>query len=379
MNTSSSSGSKRPHPGDSEIAQQLYVRAKESECKLMFTSSFGQRDLRLFEVPEEIAQKVIEGQDLKMIGDSNGDTVLCTKNKTYTMKKVETSNHLFLTGPSATNSFTLTSRVSDYYEIKISPPRVEQIEFLLRPTQYDGDEAEAEKPVNKKDLFSRAELMQRVQASEEEFNAALQSAGVIEIDGKMRLVSKSAMREVSRALVDTVMENGWSLTGLNVERCRAAMTVDKMLLQLALSTMGSETNDGLWDLNADIVARTTALGLFVSNGPSKRWEAQDFLLSWGARTPGIDSPNSDLLRGICVSITDDAAHQSYYRYCPAEGMTTGPAERLTTLFSIKSKYTIEELTPYFVELIGESGGKPKSVAELLLQYARCVDGLYVAK
>ena len=85
----------------------LYNRAQETLCKVVFPEAYGKRDLRLFEAPEEVLACVQAGDNLRLIGEVNGDTVLCTRSRTFGLKKVETSNHIFFVGPSDSNDFSL--------------------------------------------------------------------------------------------------------------------------------------------------------------------------------------------------------------------------------------------------------------------------------
>ena len=264
--SSSSSPSKRAR---GEV--QLYAKAQEELCRVVFSASYGAagtRDLRLFEAPEEALQWIQDGHNLQLIGEANGDTVLCTGSKTYAIKKVETSNHIFFVGPSSSTEFALTSRTMDYYEVKAIAPRIDQIECLLRPTQYNGAEAEAEAPPSAALLLTRRELETRVQASATELQAALRDAGVLEIAGHMRLVSGVALRETSRNLLDTVMENGWDMGALIEAECSRATQIDPVLLRHALGLLGEE-DGGRWRLHADKVGRVTAHVLFLAQSSSK--------------------------------------------------------------------------------------------------------------
>ena len=360
--------------------QQVHTKAGEGPCTLFFAPSFGKRDLRLFEVPEEVLQRVLEGQELQLIGELNKDAVLCTSNKTYAMKKVETSNQMYLLESSETSVFPLTSRTSDYYEIKPTAPRLEQIEALLLPTQYNGAEDEQENPPDPSLLLGRAELISRVQASREELQAALRSLGVVELDGKMRLVSKAAVGEVARNLLDTIMENGWALSQLYIgDGCSQAMGVDPVLLSFVLSTLGTQSPGEIekWDLSTDAVARVSAHGLFLAHtaASSKPWELQDFLLTWAARTPGIEAPDAALLAGICVKLTRTDSPEVHLHYCPVDTLGPEASLRLAALFSIKPKFSVEELEPYLAEFA--TGGN--TVTDIALAHARLVDGLYIAR
>ena len=76
------------------------ITSSEGKASLVYSSSFNSRDMRLMEVPSDVLSHITEGHDLKLIGPGKGgDTVLCTGNKTYSIKKVETSNVSFLVPP----------------------------------------------------------------------------------------------------------------------------------------------------------------------------------------------------------------------------------------------------------------------------------------
>ena len=75
--------------------------------------------------------------------------------------------------------------------------------------EYLGATADTENPVDAKWLLSYDELRQEIQASDEEFTSSLFTLCVVELRGKMRMLSIAAVREVARDLLDTTMEQGW--------------------------------------------------------------------------------------------------------------------------------------------------------------------------
>ena len=62
---------------------------------LSFSSNFNEShgQIRLFEINSDIATHIENGESLKIIGSETGEAVLCTKDATFSIKKVETSNH----------------------------------------------------------------------------------------------------------------------------------------------------------------------------------------------------------------------------------------------------------------------------------------------
>ena len=235
---------------------------------------------------------------------------------------------VFLVPPSISSDFSIASRCTDYYEVcnytrlfilrrnfskvnhsnvlvssqrphnynynnrntKLKPMTisVDLIGDMLRPTQYNGADEEAERPLDEQNALTRQQLEERVQASASELRAALQGLGVVELRGKMRMLSRVAVREVSRALLDTVMEHGWPLDEVEEEACRQAMpATDSVLLLHALSVLGAPRGGGgggggsavtgsgggsgggggggnhmVWSLSPEKVAKATARILF---------------------------------------------------------------------------------------------------------------------
>ena len=261
-------------------------------CTVYFPSQYDGRDLRLIEVPNEIVDVIGKGESLKIVGDgSKSDAVLCTMNRTYTIKKVETSNQIFLVSGSETSRYPIECGINDYYEVKPIKGRVDQIKSLLEPNQYYGKAEEAETAeaaagggmpqeyipgddeVEDVPLMTKQEMVSKIQASDGELNSALFALGVVEIDGKMRMLSSKVISEVARELLDTVMVNGWDMAALDEDVCAQNMpTAEPVFLTYVLSTLGSKSKDGdsnLWVLDNNLVAQKTAHILFQNRAAGK--------------------------------------------------------------------------------------------------------------
>lgn len=254
---------------------------------ISFDSAFMQRDVRLIEVSEDLVNCLISGESLNIIGpveaSGKGDdshAVLTTGHKTFSIKKVETSNAVYLLNPSNSDVFTIHSASQDYYELKLIPPRISKIRDLLQSSVYDGMDCEAMSNIEQSNLLSYNELRCQVQASDTEFSAALFSFGVVELRGKMRQLSKQAIAETTKQLIYTIIENDWDIDNISEESCSTSIPdTDPILLNFSLKSLGeSITSSSLqdkigsnfWALNKDAVSRATAHNLFRAQGQSTK-------------------------------------------------------------------------------------------------------------
>lgn len=128
------------------------------------------------------------------------------------------------------------------------------------------------------------QLLGEVQASRQEIASVLPSLGVTEIDGKMRMISRAAFREVVRTLLDTILEHNWNLDHIDETECvRVNPGLDPVLLRALLGQLGvvkTESGEGgrcVWELNYDRLARAAAEDMFVEHVSSSRQEVQFYV------------------------------------------------------------------------------------------------------
>jgi sister chromatid cohesion protein DCC1 len=170
---------------------QIFQRVGETQT-ITFSTDFADRDVRLFEIPASVADDYEAGISFKLIGpkDASTDVVFCSENKTFTVKKVETSNSIFIVQPSASTNYTVSAHCKHYYEIKPTAPRVDRIVSLLKASEYRGHDREEEVNWQKVTLYTKDQFLSEIQASCAELNSQLELLGVVEIQGKMRLLAQ---------------------------------------------------------------------------------------------------------------------------------------------------------------------------------------------
>lgn len=393
--SSSNSSSSSKGGGRKRSREGVTLGDSKGKISLVYGDTFGGRNLRLMEAPADVVSYISAGNDINLIGpiEKGGDVVLCTGDKTFSIKKVETSNHLFLVPPSTSTEgeFVLESSIKDYYEVKPAEGRTDKLAEILKNSLYEGKGASEEEMVDEKDLLTRTQLEEQIQASAQELHDALEALGVVEVRGKMRLLDENLRRSSTRELLDTIMIQRWDMSKIEENECRKSMPdTDEIYLRHSLYTLGTAVVDGMvdsdgkvWSLDKDKVAKATAHILFQNQkgGNSAIWPADDFVGEWSSRTPdsssggaALSGPDRALLAGIAVQVGDG------YRYAPAEQVNLLPKaeERFKHMASIKQKYSQEEIAPYCTGLFG-SAGQPRSIAELLLKHSKFLDNLYILR
>lgn len=89
-----------------------------STANVLFSQSFQPQGYKLIEAPDEVAISVLAGNQVYLKGtEVSADAVLCTAGKTYSLKKVETSNSVFLVPSTTTDHFEIISKAAEYYEV----------------------------------------------------------------------------------------------------------------------------------------------------------------------------------------------------------------------------------------------------------------------
>ena len=232
---------------------QLYEHY-DAVATVSFQSDYNHRKLKLFEVTDEILNEIIakdqssEGSDeFKLIGEKQSSVVLCTEDKTYSVKKVESSNRNFLISSSITSSFEITNDCADYYEITLTQGNTKALKDLLLASEYDGDVMNDANEANAKTI---EEIQCCVQASKNEIEKALETLGVVEINGKMRLLSIKAKFEVTKAVFDTLIESNISIDSVDEVQLMDSLPrgSDVYIAKNVLREHGSVKNN-IWSLD----------------------------------------------------------------------------------------------------------------------------------
>jgi len=124
---------------------------------------------------------------------------------------------------------------------------------------YTGKEDDDNMTSNKS--YTMNDLYSMIPASNQEIDQALMKLHVVEV-GKLkalRMLSKDILNKTTRDVLDTIISNDWSLDSISESRLISSIEdVDETFIKHILSTHGKSIGNGLWNLNEDEVAKSTA-------------------------------------------------------------------------------------------------------------------------
>ncbi|KAL2514079.1 zinc ion binding [Forsythia ovata] len=357
-----------------------------SSITIAYHPLFGSHnDLSLLEIDEKLIPDILQ-QRVTIRGQPDEDAVLCTQSKTYAVKFVGTSNSVFLIPPSDKamqeciekddNSIPVAS------VIKISPgsielvevaPKIDKLKILLSQNPFSFDDTSNmdisdEREKMNTGLYKWDDLVDKVQASNEELRSGLRALSAVEIDGYWRILDDKYMDMILNMLLHDAILNDWSLSALNEDEVLGALETDGFPRNVAmhcLQVYGSklEVRVGgscVWRLEERCICVHFAREI-LKRGKMKM---ETFMAEWIRKVPDGMHASFDMLEGEVL--TEKLGIETLVYYFSVSSLPSTPAERFSILFRERQKWEWKDLQPYVRDL-----RVPGLSAEaLLLKYTR---------
>ncbi|XP_074640253.1 sister chromatid cohesion protein DCC1-like [Tubulanus polymorphus] len=344
-----------------------YAKLDPSELKptvqsIYFAADLDHEDVKLIELDDDVYQSLKKGDRLSIRGEKHEGAVLCTSDKTYNMKEAETSNSLLLLPtldiinsdeqePDVLNRYVQSVK-HQYYELKPCKPKLKKLKELLEMSPYSGQLHEETSMENVK-MYTYDELLDVIQASEDELMKALKALQVCTIDGKMRILEFDYLSQVLSSLFLLLDEKDWSYDAIPGTHCCEILAdlYPKEVVLHVLNCYSDPVDDveGAFCFNEHKVCRFHAEILLRHND---KFNFQDFMKTWNESVP--QNMNVDLLQIQGLALIDRNSKPETITYFPVSELPENVSERFAALFKAKEKWSLDEITPYIVDLSSES-------------------------
>ncbi|XP_009758567.1 uncharacterized protein [Nicotiana sylvestris] len=360
-----------------------------SSISIAYHNLFGPHDdLMLLELDEKLLPDILN-QRVTLRGQPDEDAVLCSQSKTYAIKFVGTSNSVFLIPPpdlpithgaSPNSSEKHHDNLTVASVIKVVPgslelvevaPRLDKLKSLLSENPYGFDEVsqmDTEFAHKSRGLYAWDDLVEKVQASDEELCTGLRALSAVEIDGYWRLLDENFVDEILNMLLHDAVLNDWPLSALNEDEVLRVLEADgfpRKIVRHCLEVYGSKVDDDTrggctWRLEERLVC--VHFARVILRG--KKMKLERFMEEWRKKVPEGMNASFDVLEGEVL--TEKLGIETRIYAFSVSSLPSVPAERFSKLFQEKPKWEWNELQPFVRDL--KLPGL--SLEGLLLKYTR---------
>ncbi|XP_045575259.1 sister chromatid cohesion protein DCC1 [Salmo salar] len=346
---------------------------------LTFGESVSSGDYFLMELDDTLCKHIEAGKSLVIRGDQDERAVLCSEDKTYDLKIADTSNLLLLVpGCLTPDQLTTDNQASSqlvhaqiwgfsnsYWELRKRHPKLKKLKKLLMENPYEGPVISGQEDVTD-GKYTMGDLLERIQASVEELEAQLQTIHACEVNGYWRLLDFDYEMKLLGHITQLVDSESWSFSKvpLSVSLEELGRLEPQEMIEHSLNCYGRRYTDNdevFFALNEDMVCRATAQMLLQN---AVKFNLAEFQEVWQQSVPEGMGTRLDQLKSL--ALVDRSSKPETISLLRVEDLPEDTLERFTHLFTMREKWTEEDITPYIQDLCGEK----QTTGALLTKYAR---------
>ncbi|XP_023080477.1 sister chromatid cohesion protein DCC1 isoform X1 [Piliocolobus tephrosceles] len=336
-------------------------------------------DFCLLELEPTLCQQLEDGHSLVIRGDKDEQAVLCSKDKTYDLKIADTSNMLlFIPGCKTPDQLKkedshcniihteIFGFSNNYWELRRCRPKLKKLKKLLMENPYEGPDSQKEKDSNSS-KYTTEDLLDQIQASEEEIMTQLQVLNACEIGGSYwRILEFDYEMKLLNHVTQLVDSESWSFSKVPLNTCLQELgpLEPEEMIEHCLKCYGKKYVDEgevYFELDADKICRATAQMLLQN---AVKFNLAEFQEVWQQSVPEGMITSLDQLKGL--ALVDRHSRPEIISLLKVDDLPEDNQERFNSLFSLREKWTEEDIAPYIQDLCGEK----QTIGALLTKYSR---------
>ena len=213
---------------------------------IVFDPGYSDKSYKLFELEEDVLQELLHAdgrcapadrasacapptfrrigaraRSVSVKGAAEEEAVLCTSDRTYTLRLAESSNMLLLV-PGATlgtdgEKLSIAASAQEHFELVRAAPRTDRVRVMVSAAPYAGgaplDAASTAQPP------TFAQLESAAQCSRAELHAALMRSRAMEINGRYTILEPKYEQDIVDSVLNVLVEQEWPLDAVPVAAC----------------------------------------------------------------------------------------------------------------------------------------------------------------
>lgn len=194
----------------------------------------------------------------------------------------------------------------------------------------------------------------------------LQVLNACEIGGYWRILEFDYEMKLLNHVTQLVDSESWSFTKVPLSICLQELgpLEPEEMIEHCLKCYGKNyTDEGevYFELNTDKICRATAQMLLQN---AVKFNLAEFLEVWQQSVPEGMTTRLEQLQGL--ALVDRNSRPEIISLLKVDDLPEGTQERFNSLFSLREKWTEEDIAPYIQDLCGEK----QTIGALLTKYSR---------
>ncbi|CAG9328970.1 unnamed protein product [Blepharisma stoltei] len=298
-------------------------------------------DLMILDLPEDLLQEIESGKILSIKGQLSDEAIICGSSSSYILRSSETSNALMLV-----NNGTIEKEAHSILTCEKIIPPLHQVLTLLEESPYTFNDQK------KTNVYSFEEIVEKAQASPKEIKDYLEKISSFEWEGCQRIFDEEFRVEALKNVLYLVMKYDWeTVSVMDVATANEFRGIPHQIVEALLSTIGNVST--YWEPDFLKVYQVGVMDLFLQN---PEYYANEFGEAYSKlleilipRRMITNFPLSQILQGIAINRVSNS--KLTIRYLPAAKLSYNFQDRLNLLFSIKDKWTEEEIGIYLHDVL----------------------------
>lgn len=324
---------------------------------------------------EEATIQHSDGPSLVVKGQPGEDAVICTVDKTYSMRTVGLSNSVLVVTPPqdafaskfTDNGVVIRDQLNEIIELAPIVPKLHKLSTLLRGREYDEEHDE---DASSTPSFTYQDARELIQASDAELNKGLRERRILHINGDLRPISLTYLNQLLELVLNLLVSLSQPDTGASVEDISSALANDHEVPRVVSTQVMSwfgDIHQGKWKIDVDCVIREVGLGI-LRNHKHEPVAGDIFVAKWRSLVGDSfeHAVSLPLLAGnYLVSTMHDTQYLTYF---PASLLPIDPAARFSHLFLTRPRWKGDEISPFLSDIAVNNKERDK----LLLKHCRAV-------
>ncbi|XP_054841547.1 sister chromatid cohesion protein DCC1 [Eublepharis macularius] len=347
-----------------------------AQC-LSFCSPEDAADCCLLQLEPELCAELEAGGSLVIRGDKEDHAVLCSKDRTYEMKIADTSNMLLFIPtceipdelcadkPPSVIHTQIAGFSNNFWEVRRCRPKLKKLKKLLMENPYEGPDEEKRKTLTSP-KYTTDDLLDQIQASEEEITHQLEVLKACQVEGYWRILDFDYEMKLLNHVTQLIYTESWPFSKVPLSICLQELgPLEPMeMIDHILRSYGRQSiNEGetFFEMNEEKICRATAQMLLQN---AVKFSLSEFQEVWQQSVPDGITTRLDQLKGL--ALVDQSSRPETIFLLNVEDLPEDSQERFNSLFTLREKWTEADIAPYIQDLCSEK----QTIGALLTKYAR---------